>query len=494
MNLKKGRKNRKKINYQLQIFVIALLTMITTLILINTVLNTVESKKQNKKFNLEIIQIKSKLNLNDDDANSNKNNKKNATSNTKLKLDIEKLTLNMKKLNFSIQSNKKINKENKLIINQLKLKIKEISKNLEILSNKTKNNLETDINLQKKNLNELKENLKENITTIANIVLKNSTLQVKFNELNKTVQKNSPSNPKLSKMFDSTKSIIYQNIFSAFEKKIFIKYKNPKDWDETKYKLNKLFNRNVITIGSKFSIDSGIKVNFPKEGDNDLLWLRTFSELNHECIDVSYENDEKIGSFCLGFSSFKFGPFSDKVDSLYPKHCWYSIPVYLKKNVIIKINKFSTNKIMLSGIAFSKNTNNYVAIDSYTIQTKLNGGNYKMNVYANGYTMIAYEKNEIIVLKIPVIPNGKDKLFFLCSIFNNFFAIKILINGNEIESFFVTYDNPFSRYFNHVISTKYYAARIPAKFINANEYFISATLHKINIDSYIRIAGTHDYN
>ena len=515
--------NNKNINSQVQQFIIVLLIIFSALSLVISVACTIDSKRKNREMNFKISEITSK----NEKANSNR------YSQTLSNKDFEKINMNVKELNSSIFNNKNINDNNfneyNLIIKELKLNIQHLNQKIKEIS---KNSENPSIPIIKK-LDSLEESIKKNFTTISiktnllensletnqkkthsfeenvekftkkidslkeNIQKDQVTVEKKLKSLHPTEKSSAKStyfNEKYQKMFDSTNAIVYQNIYTALTEKIFEKYGNPMEWDEATYKTKKNNGRNMITIGDKTSIESGIKVNFPKEGDYDLLWLRTYSQKTHECIDVSYEDKTKIGTFCLGFSDNKFGPESDQLDSANLVNYWNPIAVPKKKNVILTINKASTDKIMISGIAFSKNSYNYAAIDAYTIKNKLNGGKDKMIIETKDNIQLGSVSGKKFSFKIPVIPNGKDKIFFICSLGYNLFANKVFINGKQIESFYKTYDNPFVRYFNSEKLPRYFGARIPSAMINANENFINATIFLIStLNSNVISAGTHDF-
>jgi DNA-binding beta-propeller fold protein YncE len=107
------------------------------------------------------------------------------------------------------------------------------------------------------------------------------------------------------------------------------------------------------------------------------------------------------------------------------------------------------------------------------------------------------------VLQVPVIPNGRDKLFYLVNApqlkdettYDNGLQLTGLrVNGQPVERFLATYDNPFARYWNSRPGCNYNAALVPAELIPADARFLSVEidLSKQYDDIKFREIGTHD--
>ena len=100
-------------------------------------------------------------------------------------------------------------------------------------------------------------------------------------------------------------------------------------------------------------------------------------------------------------------------------------------------------------------------------------------------------------LKVPVVPSGRDKLLYLVEYndeWNGCMHTGITANGQKIERFMATYDNPFARHWNSKFYERYIAARIPAALIPANARWLSVRIDMSKQDEgiYFRQIGTHD--
>lgn len=135
------------------------------------------------------------------------------------------------------------------------------------------------------------------------------------------------------------------------------------------------------------------------------------------------------------------------------------------------------------GMAFDKVGNIYVA-DWY---------NHRIQKFSPGGP----------VLQVPVIPNGRDKLLYLVnapqlkdegSYDNGLQLTGIRVNGQPVERFLATYDNPFARYWNSRPGCNYNAALVPAEMIPADARFLEVEidLSRQFDDIKFREVGTHD--
>jgi hypothetical protein len=136
-----------------------------------------------------------------------------------------------------------------------------------------------------------------------------------------------------------------------------------------------------------------------------------------------------------------------------------------------------------AGIAFDRVGNIYVADHS----------NHRIQKFSQGGP----------ALLVPVIPNGRDKLLYLVNApqlkdettYDNGLQLTgIRVNGQPVERFLATYDNPFARYWNSRPGCNYNAALVPAELIPADARFLTVEidLSRQFDDIKFREVGTHD--
>ena len=102
-----------------------------------------------------------------------------------------------------------------------------------------------------------------------------------------------------------------------------------------------------------------------------------------------------------------------------------------------------------------------------------------------------------LVLRVPVISSGRDKLLYLIehnSNWNGTMHTAITVEGKPVERFMATYDNPFSRHWNSKSFERYIATRIPTAQIPANARYLNVIIDMTKQDKEInfREIGTHD--
>jgi hypothetical protein len=127
------------------------------------------------------------------------------------------------------------------------------------------------------------------------------------------------------------------------------------------------------------------------------------------------------------------------------------------------------------------------------------------NVYVADYENHRIQKfaQGGLVLQVPVIPNGRDKLLYLvnapqlkdeASYDNGLQFTALRVNGQPVERFMTTYTNPFARYWNSRPGCNYNAAWVPAERIPADARFLSVEidLSRQFDDIKFREVGTHD--
>ena len=126
------------------------------------------------------------------------------------------------------------------------------------------------------------------------------------------------------------------------------------------------------------------------------------------------------------------------------------------------------------------------------------------NVYVTDWSNHCVQKfAQGNLLQVPVIPNGRDKLLYLVnapqlkdegSYDNGLQFTALRVNGQPVERFLATYDNPFAHFWNSRPGCNYNAALVPAERIPADARFLSVEidLSRQFDDIKFREVGTHD--
>src|SRR5262249_3726506 len=141
------------------------------------------------------------------------------------------------------------------------------------------------------------------------------------------------------------------------------------------------------------------------------------------------------------------------------------------------ISKQNTNdSFWISGLAFSKNPWAHAAQSAIGYHWAVNGGGrirWDRGDWSDDVLgKIDAKKN--LELKVPVVPSGRDKLLYLIehnSDWNGVMHTAITVQGQPVERFMDTYDNPFSRHWNSKFRDRYIATRIPNALIPKGAHF-----------------------
>ncbi|MEZ2251103.1 hypothetical protein [Microcoleus sp.] len=324
------------------------------------------------------------------------------------------------------------------------------------------------------------------------------------------------SNPLRHRMYP-TEPIVYQDIFAARNAGAIAKLGNPSYYEDTSYTPKNLWNdRPIIAYGGNNETDgNGAVVNIP-DGYNT-VWVRVlggdrWNAIKAYLLDKDNKKTEELGMWTGGYRSTNcYCPDGSLSDSYSNFHQW--LPIAIGTNLaplpagetrkLALISKPNTNSsLWLSGLAFSKNPWSHATQSAVGYHWAVNGGNattwnsenWKSDVLA----MIPSKTN--LELKVPVVPSGRDKLLYLVEHNNDWNGCMhsgITVNGNPIERFLATYDNPFARHWNSKFYQRYIAARIPADLIpktsNLTTYLsVKIDMSKQNSIIHFREIGTHD--
>ncbi|WP_254444830.1 hypothetical protein, partial [Anabaena sp. UHCC 0187] len=314
------------------------------------------------------------------------------------------------------------------------------------------------------------------------------------------------TNPMRHRMYPND-AIVYQDIFDARDAKVITKYgvlKNAPGDAETRHISSNLWNdRRMICYGGGEEDDAGAVVTVP-EG-YDTLWIRLPGDL-HKVVKAQFRDGykEDLGRWSGGK---RYGncycPDGSLTDGYSNKHQWLPIPVGRSGKVTL-ISK-QGGELWLSGVAFSKNPWSHATQSAVGYHWKVNGGDETSwqkegdNFKSDSYTRIPEKTN--LELMVPVVWSGRDKLLYMVehnSDWNGCMHTGITVNGQPVERFLASYDNPFARHWNSKSFNRYIAAYIPADLISKPRpdvipYLkVKIDMSKQDIGLYFREMGTHD--
>lgn len=83
---------------------------------------------------------------------------------------------------------------------------------------------------------------------------------------------------------------------------------------------------------------------------------------------------------------------------------------------------------------------------------------------------------KVTELKVPVVPNGRDKILYIVEHNNNWnggMHGDININNKKAERFRASYSNPFASHYNSKLYSRYIATVIPADWIKPTDNFVT---------------------
>jgi len=306
------------------------------------------------------------------------------------------------------------------------------------------------------------------------------------------------SNPMVHRMYPAD-PLVYQNIFDAKTAGAISKLGNPKYYNDTSYK-NGWNGRPIIAYGGNNETDgNGAQVIIPD--GYDTVWVRVLGErwnaIKASFLDGSKEN---LGIWTGGHRNANcYCPDGSLTDSHQNKHQWLPIPAG-RSGKLALITKPNTNShFWISGLAFSRNPWKHAAQSAVGIHWAVNGGD-KVAWHTHNWNndvLARIEKGKKWKLMIPVVPSGRDKLLYLIDHDNNWNCCMhngITVNGNPIERFLASYDNPFARHWSSKIYERYIAALIPHHVITGNARYLTVQIDMTKQDNHIhfREMGTHD--
>ncbi len=306
------------------------------------------------------------------------------------------------------------------------------------------------------------------------------------------------ANPLRNRMFPA-EPLVYQDIFDALSARAIQKLGNP-NYDDTSFKQSSLFgDRHIIKFGGNNEADgNGAAVTIPT--GYDTVWVRVLGERWNVIHAYFLETAGDLGLWTGGFRSANcYAPDGSLTDGYAAAHQWLPIPAG-RAGKLALVSKSNTDKeFWISGLAFSKNPWAHAAQSGVGYHWAVNGGSATTwNTHNwNDDTLATIGPKTKLVLRVPVISSGRDKLLYLIehnSNWNGTMHTAITVEGKPVERFMATYDNPFSRHWNSKSFERYIATRIPTAHIPANARYLNVIIDMTKQDKEInfREIGTHD--
>ena len=306
---------------------------------------------------------------------------------------------------------------------------------------------------------------------------------------------------KMNRMYLTRGVTVHQDILQALKDGVIKKSGNPAGWDSTSYHSGNLWNRRtILNIGNPTSdMYQGISVVPPK--GTQVIWLRNANHCwNH--VNMSTSPQANYGNYASGYRNLnEISPDGGCPDTHWSTHKW--MPMAIKNDsdgtTPFYISARANSCSWFSGIAFSGNLNNHVSLSAVSYHWAINGGEGLVWNSENWNNDILAEvtQGRIWKLRIPVVPNGKDKLFYLVEHNSNWQGTQhttVKCGGKLIERFRTSYNNAFATHFNSKMYDRYIAAKIPGSLLTQFAEWIDCEIDMTNNDHrlYIREAGTHD--
>lgn len=317
-------------------------------------------------------------------------------------------------------------------------------------------------------------------------------------------------------------NVIYENIFNLLNSGIISKSGNPVGWDDTTYRTTLWNGFNLLRIGgSKNDYPNGLRVSVPF-GMN-VIWIRCLNDrwisvqinkvINTDNTDSNTSNTtspntivppvvQDLGNFCSGYRNLhKYSPDGAASGIMWNVNTWFPIPVSGSGDYVLTAgNKKNTDgtDLWISGLAFSTNPWNHAFNSGLAYCWSVNEGNNVIfdNSNWNNDILARIALNTSAVLYVPVVPNGKDKLFYIVEHNNNWDGAmhnKVLVEDQIVSRLRSTWDHPLARSVNSKIYNRFLATLVPKELIG-DKKFIKVTLDLIGSNNHFhfREAGTID--
>jgi len=305
-------------------------------------------------------------------------------------------------------------------------------------------------------------------------------------------------------------SMIFQDVFNAYNSNIIVKRGSPRGWDETSYVSNPWNLRHILNIGSGANSNgNGIKINIPQ--GYDVIWLRVLNDRWATFRVAPFVDDSQVNfsntvdaieRYAAGYRMLNtISPDGAGPDSQWNVHSWVPFPVRNGANAYAVHSDVNSDD-WISGIAFSKNIWNHAYNPAVAYLWKLNGGD------ATGWVSENWNNDQLGLFNggsnfevyVPVIFTGRDKMLYIVEHNNNWTGTMhtgVYVNSVQVERFRTSWRNPFAVHHNSKNYCRYMGTRIPANIISQGDKFVRVRIDMTwNNNQHInfRELGTHDYN
>ena len=292
-------------------------------------------------------------------------------------------------------------------------------------------------------------------------------------------------------------STIYQNVYDAKTDGVIAKVGNPT------YTESSVWNGyNIIRYGGNNQADGdGLLVTMPT--DKDTLWLRFLGE-RWNMVKVYDDAGNQFGNWAAGHrKNNRITPDGGMDDSHNDKHEWTPINVKGHSGKLYVISKTRTSgSFYISGVAFTDNPHGLTWVSAVGLHWAINGGNSLTwnNQSWNNDNLAQINDNTFWTMKIPVVENGKDKLFFINlygSQWNEGGHVAVYVNGTKLETrLSEQWDNGFFRQRMSTLYNHMAAVKIPKNLIPTGATYLDVQIDRrthVNNIMYIREAGTLNF-
>jgi hypothetical protein len=307
------------------------------------------------------------------------------------------------------------------------------------------------------------------------------------------------TNPMNHRMYPDD-PLIYQDILDAKNAGAIAKYGNPSVYSETNFP--DWGHRRLFTYGQKEEADGNGALVIVPEGYTT-VWVRICGDRWNAI--KAYNARENLGIWVGGFRGLNsYSPDGSMPDGTTPNsnmtlHQWMPIPVKQPGQLILTSKKETNDIFYLSGLAFSRNPWAHAAQSAIAFHWTSNGGTAvgwgNDNVWNNDQ-LGTVPAGGLALLKVPVVPSGRDKLLYIIEHNSNWVGALftgIKVNGKPIERFLASYNNPFARHWNSKLNERYLAALVPAALVGDKRFLdVEIDMSKQDNVFNFREMGTHD--